>query len=128
VFWTLVVDPTTPTTLFAGTNGAVYKSIDSGESWMRNTTGLPQESSVTILAINPITPTILYAGTSSGVYISSNGGVSWSAINAGLSVPYISTLAVNPIEPTIVYAGTQGGGLFVRQIRHVQVFLPVITR
>ena len=124
----LVVDPKTPTTVFVGTWGAVYKSIDGGESWKRNTVGLPENQNVVGLAINPITPTILYAGTGSGVYISSNGGVSWSAINTGLTAPTVYSLAVNQIDPTIVYAGTGGGGLCVRQVRRFPVFLPPLTR
>jgi photosystem II stability/assembly factor-like uncharacterized protein len=38
---TVVVDPMTPTTLYAGTHLGVYKSINSGGSWARYGTGMP---------------------------------------------------------------------------------------
>lgn len=38
---TVVVDPITPTTLYAGTHLGVYKSINSGGSWTRYGTGMP---------------------------------------------------------------------------------------
>ena len=59
----LAVDPTTPTTLYAGTNDSVLKSMDGGESWEPVKAGL---SAVEELAIDPMTPAILYAGTWGG--------------------------------------------------------------
>lgn len=38
---TLVVDPVTPATLYAGTHLGVYKSTDSGSNWTRYGTGMP---------------------------------------------------------------------------------------
>src|SRR5207244_3960097 len=57
----LVISPSTPTTLYAGTLGGVFKSTDAGSSWTN--TGLTY---VHALAINPSTPTTLYAGTDGG--------------------------------------------------------------
>ena len=33
----LAIDPTTPSTLYAGTNGGVFKSTDAGATWTRHT-------------------------------------------------------------------------------------------
>ncbi len=81
----LAIDPTTPTTLYAGTfGGVVFKSADGGSSWSAVTdlTG----KSVLALAIDPTTPTTLYAGTEGGgVFKSIDGGGNWSAANMGLT-------------------------------------------
>ena len=64
----LALDPTTPTTLYAGTwEGGVFKTTDGGGSWRPVNTGLPCGPppctvSVTALALDPTTPTTLYAG------------------------------------------------------------------
>jgi Divergent InlB B-repeat domain len=59
----LAIDPLTPTTLYAGTEGSgVFQSTDGGSSWRAVNAGLTNPF-VTALAIDPLTPTTLYAGT-----------------------------------------------------------------
>jgi hypothetical protein len=57
----LAIDPTTPTTLYAGTNSGVFKSTDGGATWAAINTGLASII-VRALALNPATPNTLYAG------------------------------------------------------------------
>jgi hypothetical protein len=65
----LAIDPTTPSTLYAGTADGVYQSTDSGGSWTAVNTGLSGDAfTVNVLAIDPITPSTLYAGTAVGVF------------------------------------------------------------
>ena len=61
----LAIDPATPSTLYAGTDGGVFKSTNAGASWTAINSGLTH-AFVTALAINPATPTTLYAGTRGG--------------------------------------------------------------
>ena len=79
----LAIDPSTPTTLYAGTSGGgVFKSTDGGGSWRAINTGLNTTFVVSALVIDPATPATLYAGTgrglvsgdASGVFKSTNGG------------------------------------------------------
>jgi photosystem II stability/assembly factor-like uncharacterized protein len=106
----LAVVPTTPTTLYAGTHGGVFKSTDGGASWAAMNTGLPHGAYVTALALDPTTPTTLYAGAYGGVFKSTDGGRNWTAMNTGLLSPLsITALAVDPRTPTTLYAGTHGG-------------------
>jgi hypothetical protein len=65
----LAIDPVTPTTLYAGTNGGgVFKSTNGGGNWNTFNSGLTNYD-IQALAINPATPSILYAGTNgSGVF------------------------------------------------------------
>ncbi len=105
----LAVDPLTPTTLYAGTQGGgVFKSTDGGANW--NSTNLTNVI-ISALAINPQAPTILYAGTnSSGVLKSADGGKTWTS--TGLTVVGVLSLAIDPKTPTTLYAGTNGGAVF----------------
>jgi hypothetical protein len=71
----LAIDPSTSTTLYAGTSGrGVLKSTDGGGNWTAVNAGLTN-SYVEALAIDPSTPTTLYAGTRGGVFKSTDGGV-----------------------------------------------------
>jgi photosystem II stability/assembly factor-like uncharacterized protein len=109
----LVIDPTNPATVYAGTSGGgVFKSNDSGGTWSAVNTGLSSLYVLT-LAIDPSAPATLYAGTSGGgVFKSSNGGGSWSAINVGLTAAYVGALAIDPSAPATLYAGTGDRGVF----------------
>src|SRR3989442_1318092 len=102
----LAIDPLTPTTLYAGTSGGVFKSTDGGASW--SASGL---INVSALAIDPLTPTTLYAGTSNvgvfgGVFTSTDGVVSWNTTGGLTGI--VSSLAIDPLTPTTLYAGTLG--------------------
>ncbi len=69
----LAIDPANPATLYAGTNGGVYKSADGGSSWTTVNSGVPLGTIAQALAIDPSTPATLYAGTSDGgVFKSTN--------------------------------------------------------
>src|SRR5262245_40581807 len=69
VITALAIDPSTPTTLYAGAairggrlnaglaGVGVYKSTDGGSSWFAGNTGLSNTPLVTALAIDPLTPT-----------------------------------------------------------------------
>jgi len=79
----LAIDPTTPTTLYAGTNGGVFRSTNGGNSWSVASGGLTP-TDVLALAINPATPTTLYVGTDTvGVFRSLDGGRIWQATGLG---------------------------------------------
>jgi hypothetical protein len=110
---TLVIDPGTPTTLYAGTVASgIFKSIDSGASWTSSSVGL-SNLNITSIAIDPITPTILYVGTNAGgLFKTINSGSSWSQINIGITDFAIQTVVIDPVTPSIIYAGAFSGGIF----------------
>jgi photosystem II stability/assembly factor-like uncharacterized protein len=109
----LAINPQTPSTIYAGTNGGgVFRSINGGDDWTQINRGLTFPN-VTALAINPQTPSTIYAGTpGGGVYRSINGGDDWTKINKGLTFPNVTALAINPQNPSTIYAGTPGGGVY----------------
>jgi WD40 repeat protein/photosystem II stability/assembly factor-like uncharacterized protein len=109
----LVVNPATPTTLYAGTDGGVFRSTDAGGHWVTVNSGL-KASEVDALAIDPKTPTILYAGTYflDVLYKSTDGGEHWIAANTGLNANIVEALVIDPTVTTTLYAGTYHGGVF----------------
>jgi hypothetical protein len=122
----LVVDPTRPLVVYAGTWGdpvaagttsddalyteastggdGVFKSADGGASWAAVNAGL-SVLDVRALAIDPKTPATLYVGTQGGgVFKSTDGGESW--VPSSGTGPEVHSLAVDPMNPSILYAGT----------------------
>ena len=105
----LAIDPATPATLYAGTDGSgVYKSTNGGGNWSMVNGGTTNRY-VWALAIDPVTPATLYTGTINGVFKSTNGSGNWSA--TGLHGAGIPALAIDPATPATLYAATGGGVL-----------------
>src|SRR5262249_57364767 len=98
--FSLAVDPLTPTTVYAGTNGGgVFKSVDAGAHWNPASTGL-MTSVVVALAIDPATPTTLYAATAGGgVFKTTDAGAHWSAVNTGLTSLIVHSLLIDRTPP-----------------------------
>ena len=74
----LVVSSLAPPTLYAGTGSSgVFKSTDSGASWVAKNAGLTNLG-VAVLAIDPSHPATVYAGDISGNFFkSTDSGESW---------------------------------------------------
>ncbi len=63
----LIIDPVTTTTLYAGTaGGGVFKSTDGGTSWSEMNTGIPNKF-ITSLILAPLTQQKLYAVSDAGL-------------------------------------------------------------
>lgn len=127
--WALAIDPSKPSTLYAGTaggaGGGVFKSTDGGANWSNS--GL-KGFAVTVLAIDPANPSTLYAVTARerdysapqgflGMFKSTDSGASWLPISNGLAGLIdagfrITALLIDPQKSNILYAGSSGGGTF----------------
>ena len=110
----LIVDPTSPNTLYAATSDVgIFKSIDGGVTWTAASQGIT--GNPTVLTIDPNHPQTLYAATGSGVtpgvvYKTVNGGSTWSAVDSSQSLEALQVL-VDPRNSGTVYiqwnSGTQ---------------------
>src|SRR5262249_171180 len=108
----IIIDDRNPEIVYAAATTGVYKSINSGNTWVKlagNTDlGLFQ---VYALALAPSDHNILYAGTAEGnLFRATNKGEEWSQLNSNFSELNIRTLAVDPTNTNLLYVGTSGSG------------------
>jgi photosystem II stability/assembly factor-like uncharacterized protein len=120
--WSLAIDPATPTIVYAayaycdvgGCKGGVFKSIDSGETWVAAQNGLPDTIDVIALAIDPSAPARIYAATQQGVFRSTDAAASWTPINSGLTNLHVWSLSIDQTG-SLLRAAT-AAGLFEYQV------------
>lgn len=133
----IAIDSRNTNILYIGTEGGLYKSSDSGETWSKKVNGfIPSGGSlsypVKAIAIDPNNSRVIYAGIGEAhgnayvyhtttyerysqgqIYKSTNGGETWQLINTGpdrIETPaYIYELAVSPANPDIIFATTEKG-------------------
>ena len=113
--YSLVIDPKTPSTLYAGNfDGGVYKSLDGGATWTATMSPPLSNPKVYSLAIDPQTTSTVYVGMAySGLYKSTDGGGTWNAASTGMPAnPSVYTIAVDPKTPSTVYAGLDSYGVY----------------
>lgn len=111
--FSLAVDPSSPETIYTGTQVGIFKSTDGGASWAISSAGLPTRGRPAYaLAISSSDPSTVFAGTVyAGAFKSTDAGASWASANSGLpDHATILTLAVDPGASEVLYAG--GPGLF----------------
>jgi len=113
VFYTQVfsinIDPTNSSIIYAATSTGIYKSTNGGNSWDRvgsNETGL-NNSFNKCIAIDYKNPVVLYAASQKGVFKSTNQGKSWFAI--GPEGEYVHYITIHPLNHKIIFIGTSKG-------------------
>lgn len=100
----LAIDPISPNKIFAGTSNGVYRSSNSGSSWLKNSGSVYSYE----LAIDPKNTNIIYSGYYQSVYKSTNGGINWTYSSSGLlSTCY--TLLVDHTVTSNIYFGSLVG-------------------
>ncbi len=147
----VLADPRNPDVLYAsseqrrrhvhtkiggGPETAIYKSVDSGATWDKLTSGLPGGDMGGIgMAISPVNPDIIYAiieaaKDAGGFYRSSDRGASWSKMSSHVAQgQYYNEIYCDPVNVDKVYSVetvsqvTEDGGKTWRQVgnnkRHV---------
>jgi photosystem II stability/assembly factor-like uncharacterized protein len=84
--------------------GAVFKSTDSGATWVTSDTGV-SAGAVYALVADPVSPGVIYLGTNQGVFRTRDGGAHWVQSVGAIALFSIDTVAVDPVNPLTVYAG-----------------------
>jgi photosystem II stability/assembly factor-like uncharacterized protein len=109
----LAVNPKDLSQVFAATEKGLFRSTDTGASWIRvgarAGTGIEDED-VQAVAIDPATGAV-YAGGFHGVFKSADGGVTWAPLRDGLLHQDVRALVVAG-APARLWAGTAGGSVY----------------
>ncbi len=115
----LLIDPTVShtslPTLYAGTRGGVYRSLDGGDNWISNNTGLSEQA---VLSLVQGSNGTLYAGTSNGIFQGmTDGSGNWAEIGIP-SMGAVTSIAIDFADPAdladidILYATSATEGIF----------------
>jgi len=91
---------------FVDNAGHVFKSIDTGQSWVDISGNLPNMGA-NDLAIDPDVPGTLYLATDIGVFTTSNGGITWQAFSKGLPIDVVFGIRLH--QPTRTLRATTFG-------------------
>lgn len=107
----LVQSEANPNVLIAGTFNGVFRSDDSGETWVQlPTSNTPDLVHVESLAFDPRTTDTIYAGTWHLPYKSTDGGKSWKSITNGiLDDSDIFAIDIDPRDPAHVFMSACSG-------------------
>lgn len=120
-FSRIVVNPSTPTTIFAAiayslVAPGVQRSTDGGVTWTKMTTGSPTDIATDIV-IDPIDTNYVYAAFSGdGIYKTTNANAvtpTWTKLTTGLPSTNFTRIAlgISPSSPNILYALMADGDL-----------------
>ncbi len=100
----IVIDPTSPNKVYAGTSSGIYRSNDSGLNWTKNNGWAYSYE----LAINPQNTNIIYSGYYDGIYKSIDGGKNWTYHRNGLNGTCYSLLVDHTAGENIFYGSVIG--------------------
>ncbi len=103
--FSLAVDPSNSSLLYAAESNSLLKSSDGGLTWVPS--GVDLAGNITSIVIDPVRPERLYAATDQGVFRSLDRSASWQLMTVGLS----TTAQKLAIDPTgrFLYAATDRG-------------------
>jgi MYXO-CTERM domain-containing protein len=121
VLTTLVVAPSSPTTIYTGSQaGAIFATTDGGTTWTRMDKAPLPARWISGIAVDPIDPKTLFVsfsgfdaatpGRPGHVFRSTDGGNTWAPRDVGMDIP-VDTLIAHPVAKDLLYAGTDFGAL-----------------
>jgi photosystem II stability/assembly factor-like uncharacterized protein len=109
----VVVDPTSPTTIYVSLGGFqtghIFKSTSGGGKWVDISGNLPDVPAMA-LVINPDNAQNLFLGTDIGVFMTLDGGINWQLI-PGMPAVSVFDIAINT-RLKLLRAATHGRGTY----------------
>ena len=97
--------PGTPTTIYAGSDGGIFKSTNSGSTWtsLNATLGITQFYAGH--ALHPTNPSVFMGGTQDNGTVATTGSLAWSPVIGGDG----GFAAIDQSSPNVAYGETQWG-------------------
>ena len=106
----VVAHPTSLDLLYAGSERAVYSSVDRGRQWQQRLR-CPASAQVTFIGVDPFDGRRVLVATTHGLYGSLDGGAHWTRLfqAAGEGKSWCRVIAFHPTRRDEVWLGTAGG-------------------
>ncbi|MFC2160750.1 glycosyl hydrolase [Acidobacteriota bacterium] len=83
----------------------IYKTDNSGKSWIQITNGLPANSFVRVVRQDPKRKGLLYAGTETGLFVSFDDGANWQSLQLNLPVVPVHDMVVKEDDLVVATHG-----------------------
>lgn len=100
--------PGSPSTIFAGSDGGVFKSTNAGASWTSLNANLGITQFYGGMAVHPTNPAIFLSGTQDNGTLLTTGSKAWTPVIGGDG----GFSEIDFATPTTAYGETQWGGSF----------------
>jgi hypothetical protein len=97
-----------------GNSVSLLATMDSGNTWTAEGTGLPSSNGAETLSVDPSSPAVFVAATLQGLFRSTDGGASWLPVGpvyAGSSWSW--SLSRSLVNPEVLYALPMYGWLYL---------------
>jgi photosystem II stability/assembly factor-like uncharacterized protein len=128
----IAIDPVDPSIIYVGTSNrdgsqfsgaatqppaGLFKSTDSGGSWVRLGSGYPSSAPsnanqffnqiINVVIVDPANHLVVYLASNAGVFFSPDGGLNWTrgALPGGVDVRSLVLDPTSPANNRILYAG-----------------------
>jgi photosystem II stability/assembly factor-like uncharacterized protein len=107
----LVIAPSNPRILVAGSLSGVFRSVDGGRSWRRiSPEGHIDLKNVESLAVDPRYPGLIYAGTWHLPWRTADAGRTWYPVSTGMiNDSDVMSISLDRRNPQIIYATACSG-------------------
>ena len=106
----IAFDPTSLNTMYAGTPHLAWKTNDGGNTWVRLTRGMREDSDIFAIDVDGAQRANLFAAACSGLYRSKDGGKTWYSMERAVGASHRTyVVARAPSRSSMVFAATNDG-------------------
>jgi photosystem II stability/assembly factor-like uncharacterized protein len=88
----------------------IYRTRDSGGSWVEITNGIPANENVNVVREDPVREGLLFAGTERAVYVSFDSGDHWQSLRLNMAASSVRDLIIKDDD---VCVATHGRGFWI---------------
>ena len=111
--FSMIVDLSRPSVLFASACSGIYRTDDGGAEF-RKVQGIPSTARRTrVLKMDPADRNTVYAGTTEGLYKTTDGGNNWTRLTAPDVI--VNDVYVDPRNPKHLLLATDRGGVLASE-------------